>query len=57
MRWSKRCKWKVNYRGFTYEYDTASELGAMVRDSGSGMPNPYEPDCTDYDDYNEEMYK
>lgn len=57
MKWHKRGKWKINYKDFTYEYDTASELGKMVKESGSRMPNPYDPSCTDYDDYNEATCK
>ena len=53
MKWYKRSKWKLEYQGFTYEYDTARQLGQMVRESGSKMPNLYDPDCTDHEDYNE----
>lgn len=57
-RWyRKNYKWKVTYRGFVFEYDTAEELGKMVAESGCGMPNPYEPDNTDYDDFLEGFRK
>jgi hypothetical protein len=56
MGWSKDKKWKIKYEcssgAYTFEYDTAKELGELVRDSGCRMPNPYEPDNTDYDDFN-----
>lgn len=53
-RWYKKdYKWKTSHRGAVFEYDTVMELGAMVAESGCGMPNPYEPGNTDYEDFNE----
>lgn len=54
--WSKKCKWAVNYKGFCYHYDTAYELGQMVAESNSNMQNPYDPQNTDYDDFNNGRY-
>jgi len=56
MGWNKGKKWTIHYGRYTYEYETAKELGKMVRESGSRMPNPYSPDCTDYDDYIEAVH-
>lgn len=52
-KWTKRCKYKLEYDGFTFEYETASELGRMTFESGSKMENPYDPNSTDFDDFND----
>ncbi|MGL5728653.1 MAG: hypothetical protein ACRCYD_12490 [Plesiomonas sp.] len=52
-RWHKETKNRCKYKGFAFEFDTAAELGKMVAESGCPMPNPYDPDCTDYDDFTE----
>lgn len=54
--WHKEYKWQIKYKGFIYNYDTAKELGCMVAESESRMPNPYDPQCTDYDDYQQAIY-
>ncbi|MCG3884140.1 hypothetical protein I3271_05520 [Photobacterium leiognathi] len=51
--WKKNPEHTITYRQYTYNYDTAYELGVFVFESGSGMPNPFEPDFTEYDDFNE----
>lgn len=50
---TKRCEFKLGYNGYTFEYDTAKELGELVLSSGCKMPNPYEPMHTEFDDYDE----
>lgn len=53
MGWTKRKKFRYRHDNFIFEYDTARELGQLVRESKCGMPNPYEPNSEDYDDFNE----
>lgn len=55
-RWHKETKHRVKHKGFTFEFDTAAELGRMVAESGCHMSNPYDPDCTDYDDFAEAFH-
>lgn len=55
-RWYKENKYRCEYKGFVFEFDTASELGRMVAESGCSMSNPYDPDCTDYDDFEEAFH-
>jgi len=50
-RWYKKNYYTLECNDFVFEYETAYELGVMVRESGCKMPNPYEPDNTDYDDF------
>lgn len=50
-KWNKETKHRCKHKGFTFEFDTAAELGKMVAESGCPMSNPYDPDCTDYDDF------
>ena len=52
-KWTRCCKYKLECDSFTFEYDTASELGRMVFESGSKMENPYDPSSTDFDDFND----
>ncbi|NRB79168.1 MAG: hypothetical protein HRU38_10935 [Saccharospirillaceae bacterium] len=49
--WTKKTKWCLSHENFTFNYDTATELGKMVGESGCNMPNPFDPDCTDFDDF------
>lgn len=55
-RWHKETKHRCKHKGFIFEFDTATELGRMVAESGCPMPNPYDPDCTDYDDFAEAFH-
>jgi len=48
---TKEPKYKVVHDGVTFEYDTASELGRMVAESGCAMPIPYEPIHLEYDEF------
>lgn len=48
-------KYSVEYNGYYFEYDTAIELAKMVKESKCGMPIPYEPMTTDYDDWRSVM--
>lgn len=50
-RWFKKTEFSVTYKDFTFEYDTAGELGSMVKESGCKMPNPYDPSNTEFDEY------
>ena len=49
----KKCVFTLEYKEFFYSYNTAYELGKLVKESGSNMPNPFDPDCTDFDDFNQ----
>lgn len=51
--WKKQTKHKMKYKQYTFYYDTAEELGRMAFQSGSKMPNPYDPINCDYDEFNE----
>ncbi|MEZ8862540.1 hypothetical protein [Vibrio sp. 10N.247.311.51] len=52
-QWFKKAKHSYKHKGATFEWDTAAELGEMVAKSSSSMPNPYDPNCTDFDDFAE----
>ena len=52
-RWYKRPKYTYEYKGFVFEYDTASELGKMAAESKCRMPNPYDPSNREFDEFNE----
>lgn len=52
-KWTKRCKYKLECDNFTFEYDTASELGRMAFESGSKMGNPYDPNSTEFDEFSD----
>lgn len=54
--WRYTPQFKVEYRGFTFQYDTAQEFGTMVAESRCGMANPYEPDTTEFEDFMEAVY-
>lgn len=51
--WHKEPEHTIKYKNYIYNYDTAYELGKFVFESGSKMPNPYEPDFIEYDQFNE----
>lgn len=51
--WTKKAKWSYQYKNFTFDYDTAAELGRIVAESGCDMPNPFDPSTTDFDDFTE----
>lgn len=55
--WEKEPLYKVKYNRFTFHYDTATELGRMAFESGSKMPNPYDPINSEYDEYGEAYVK
>ena len=41
------------YGGFKFHYDTARQLAQLMLDAGVKIQNPYDPSCTDYDNFNE----
>ena len=55
--WEKEPLHKIKYKRFTFYYDTATELGRMAFESGSKMPNPYDPINSEYDEYDEAYIK
>ncbi|EJL6310930.1 TPA: hypothetical protein ACMDRZ_003170 [Vibrio cholerae] len=55
-KWHKKTKHRCKHKGFAFEFDTAAELGKMVAESGCPISNPYDPDCTDYDDFTEAFH-
>lgn len=54
--WKYSPEFKVQYRSFTFEYNTAQEFGTMVAESKCGMANPYEPDTLEFEDFMEAVY-
>lgn len=52
-RWYRRAKYRYEYNGFVFEYDTATELGRMAAESKCGMPNPFDPSTVEFDMFNE----
>ena len=46
-----KCKWRYQFENIVFEYDTAYELGQLVAQSGRYVPNPYDPNNTDFDDF------
>lgn len=41
--------------GFMFEYDTAEQLAELMFNNLNKIVNPYDPHCTDYDDFNEKL--
>lgn len=52
-QWSVKPLHIIEYENYTFKYDSAEDLGRMVKESGCKMPNPFEPDFTEHDDFNE----
>lgn len=52
----KETKYTYTHDGVKFHYDTAKELGGLMVQAGVRCLNPYDPDCTDYDDFNEAVW-
>lgn len=50
------CKFRLGYDGYIFAYNSAKELAQLMYNYCDCIKNPYEPDSTDYDDFNEVIY-
>lgn len=53
---TKVCKWKYQEGDFVFEYDTAQELAKLMFENLPKVTNPYDPACTDFDNFNETIW-
>ena len=53
----KSCNHRLSYEGFNFAYNTAKELAHLMYANCETVKNPYDPDSTDYEDFNETVYK
>lgn len=54
---TKVCKWRYQEGGFVFEYDTAQELAKLMFENLPKVTNPYDPACTDFDNFNETLWQ
>jgi len=52
----KSCRHRFSYEGFNFAYNTAKELAQLMYTNCENVKNPYEPDSSDYEDFNETVY-
>lgn len=51
------CKFRLSYDGYIFAYNSAKELAQLMYNYYDCIKNPYDPDSTDYEDFNETIYK
>ncbi len=51
-RVDSECKYKITDSGYLFEFNTAYELGHLMASILNRVENPYDPQSTDYDDFN-----
>ncbi len=53
----KQCNHRLSCEGFNFAYNTAKELAHLMFINCENIKNPYDPNSTDYEDFNETVYK
>ena len=49
-------KYKLTDSGYLFEFNTADELGHLMASRIKRIENPYDPQSTDYDDFNRAVW-
>ena len=52
----KSCKFRLDYEGFKFAYNSASELAELMHCNCDYIQNPYEPQTMEYEEFNETVY-
>jgi hypothetical protein len=53
---NKPCKYRFNYERFKFAYNTAGELAQLIYANCKVVENPYEPQTSEYEEFNETIY-